>query len=151
MWSSLHIAPYEHCSCGFHAFGPNSLKVVRGFMAPAKDGKIVRGAENLVLLWVGLAGWTLAGKTYESGDRAARAQRQQVAKVHIPNECGISGCHGTATCLGTVGEGPVSREIRQYEFLRPICPEHSPRFQLSLNDCEKQLGIPVVWCDPMLD
>ncbi|GAC1370210.1 MAG: hypothetical protein NVSMB39_2810 [Candidatus Saccharimonadales bacterium] len=148
MRSSLHIAPGEKCECGFHAFGPNSLATVQGFMA--KTGQNIRGVKNLVLLWVGLAGWTLEGKTFETGERAARAQRQRVGKVHVPISCNVAGCKGNAIRLGVLCEAPVSSELRRYDFLRPLCSDHQPPITITLGQCSDRLSVPVVWLDPAL-
>lgn len=148
MWSSLHLAPSEKCGCGFHAFGPNSLATVQGFMA--KTGQNIRGVENLVLLWVGLAGWTLEGKTYQTGERAARAQRQRVGIVHVPNGCTVTDCKDMATKLGVHGARPASSDLRRYDFLRPLCEAHQSFPTMTLWQCADRLNVPVVWLDPSL-
>ena len=106
--------------------------------------------DNLVILWVGLSGQVLEGRVKGIEARAARAAHQEVAMVHVPQQCGSPDCFMSPVRLGVLGNGPERKKLKAYNYLRPLCQDHVPVSGITLERCAQKLGIPVVWYDPMM-
>lgn len=161
--SSMHRAPRRPvklfpCQCGFNAYGEENLSHALNFLIPAPGRGYAMVTDNVVILWVGLSGLIYAGNVRGSEAKAARGAHQRVGLVLVPKACAEPDCFMEPASLSRLGPRPASKQLHEYDYLRPTCKAHEAQGCLSLERCSERLEVPYgepkvqfEWYDPMTD